>query len=116
MYVLCVSGMSPVAILSLNVVNGVLLFAGRLIVLRHMMQFPVMTYLKQVFSSALYPLSLFFICGIFIEKGLSDTVGMVLVIRLALSGVVALVALYFLYLNNRERQFIIKTIQSRIGR
>lgn len=115
-YVLCVSGMSPVAILSLNVVNGVLLFAGRLIVLRHMMQFPVMTYLKQVFSSALYPLSLFFICGIFIEKGLSDTVGMVLVIRLALSGVVALVALYFLYLNNRERQFIIKTIQSRIGR
>ena len=105
--------MSPISILSLNVVNGLLLFAGRLAVLRHIMQFPVIVYLKRVFVSALYSLLLLFLFGVFIENGISGENSITLLIRLFLSGIVVLVVLYFLYLNNRERQFIIKTIQSK---
>ena len=112
-YVLCIYGMSPISILSLNVVNGLLLFAGRLAVLRHIMQFPVIVYLKRVFVSALYSLLLLFLFGVFIENGISGENSITLLIRLFLSGIVVLVVLYFLYLNNRERQFIIKTIQSK---
>ena len=77
------------------------------------MQFPVIVYLKRVFVSALYSLLLLFLFGVFIENGISGENSITLLIRLFLSGIVVLVVLYFLYLNNRERQFIIKTIQSK---
>ena len=113
-YVLCTYGMSPVYILSLNVVNGLFLFAGRLYILRQMMNFPIKLYFSRVFVPAIFPLLLLFLLGLLIDNGISSLGFRALVIRLSFSCVATLAILYFMYLNYRERQFILRTIKSKI--
>lgn len=115
-YILCIYKMSPVFILSLNVLNGLLLFAGRLYVLKQMMSFPIKLYFSRVFVPAVFPLLLLFLSGLLIDVGISGHDFRILVIRLLFSIVSTLVILYFVYLNCRERQFILKTIKSKIKR
>lgn len=113
-YILCVYKMSPVFILSLNVLNGLLLFAGRLYILKQMMSFPIKLYLSRVFSSAVFPLLLLSLLGLLIDNGIPGHDFRILVIRLSFSIVATLTILYFVYLNCRERQFILRTIKSKI--
>ncbi len=113
-YVLCAYGISPVLVLSLNVINGLLLFVGRLYVLKQMMNFPIKLYFTRVFVPAIVPLLLLGLLGLLINHGLSGFDLKTLIIRLFFSCVIVLMVLYFMYMNYRERQFILKTIKSKI--
>lgn len=113
-YVFCMIGMNPVKVLVVNLIAGVLLYATRLVLLKHIMQFPIRPYIKKVLRPLIVP-SFLFVGIIVVCNKLGVEIGIIgLVIKLSLSFLLVILVSYFVYLNKEERCFVVNLLRKKI--
>ena len=114
-YIMCKMGYSPVVVFSLTVISYIVAYFVRLYLLKSIMQFPVLKYLKTIFLPLLLPV----ICLVAIQLLMSrfihldsiiwDTAVKVLLCLLLSAGI-----MYWLYFTKEERLYALGLIKKRI--
>ena len=113
--VLCNCGLSPEVILSANIVNVILLYLGRVYILKTKMDFPVMRYVRNVISPLFIPVSLFVLMAFTLEFTIPGQSILETLLRIGLSVLVVSVICYMLYLTQSERQFVATVVKKKVS-
>jgi O-antigen/teichoic acid export membrane protein len=110
-YFLCLIGMTPAYVLSINVVTVSIMYAARLLLLKKILGFPVKDYIKMVLIPLIIPILIFGCVSCILNKILlDDTIVLVLMKILIMIAVVSIVGFY-IYLNNDERLFVYSLVK-----
>lgn len=115
-YLLCLLGMNPVIVLSLNLVTGVVIYVARLLILKRILTFPVRSYIQQVIRPLWLPILLF--VGMILVNTvflLVDSM-MLNLCKIVLSVLLCALVGFCLYLNQDERRFVLSLVQSGFNR
>ena len=114
-YYMCKLGYSPVVVYSLTVVCYIVAYFVRLYLLRCIMQFPVMKYLKTVFLPLFLPVLLLLLFQLFLNWAVDiDSVIWDTVLKVLLSALFSAGIMYILYFTKEERQYAWGLIRKRL--
>lgn len=109
-YILCRLGVGPVHVLAMNVVTAAILYLARLVILKRIMAFPVMKFVKSVIAPLYIPFIvifvLLFINGFYLSNGTLVSVLLKVIIIMVLVCAVC----FWGYLNKNERQFVMSLV------
>lgn len=112
-YITCKMGLSPVQVVSLNIMNALLLFIGRLYMMNRLMNFNIIAYFRRILFPLVIPLIITFLSWKYVIYNLinEDLVGTIL-------SVVAIVVIFLIstlltYLNKEEKLYALNLLKIR---
>lgn len=111
-YLMCIMGYPPVTVYSLTVISYIVAYFVRLYLLRSIMEFPVLKFLKAVFLPLLLP----FICLVAIQYLLSlfvhlDSLIWDTAVKVLSCLIFSVAIMYCLYFTKDERQYALRLIR-----
>lgn len=115
-YILCKIGFNPVAILSFNIINCMLMYIARLFILKRIMKFPIKLFIRKTIVPLIFPLLLLTIISYNIEIIQLGKSAVTIITRIILTFGLSSTICYLLYLTKEEKSFISNMIKNRIKR
>ena len=112
-YLLCMLGLDPVLVFSLNLVTAVVVYVARLMILERILDFPVRSYICQVVKPLIFPILLF--TGMSILNAIYLQVDSVTInlSKILVTVIICALVGFYLYLNKDERHFIVSLAKSK---
>lgn len=112
-YLLCGLGYNPIVALSINVVSATLMYFARLIILKKLMNFPVLDFSKRVIFPLIVPL-LFLLILCIVNKTIQFDFTLLLTIsKIVVFVLFVIIICFYLYLDKQERSFVQTLIKKR---
>lgn len=111
---LCYCGLSPEIILTANIVNVILLYLGRIYILKTKMDFPVMRYVRNVVTPLFIPISLFVVMAWALRFMLPGESVVETLMKTGLSVLIVIAVCFMLYLTQSERQFVVSAVREKV--
>lgn len=111
-YLLCSMGFDPVYVLAMNVVTAFALYLARLIILKRIMAFPVMRFLKSVIFPLYLPLLAIVFLLLVNDFYLSSGEIVIVLLKAIIIMIIICVVSFFGYLNKNERNFVMSLIKN----
>lgn len=113
-YIMCKMGYSPVVVYALAVVSYVVAYFVRLYLLRNIMQFPVLEYLKNIFVPLLLPaICLFVVQFLLINNIQLDSLIGDAVVKVLLCVFFSTTIMFGLYFSKEERKYALDLLRKR---
>lgn len=107
--ILCFCGFSPEIILTANIVNVIMLYLGRVYILKTRMDFPVMRYVKNVIFPLFLPICILVMMAIALQIIIPGESIIVILLKVVLSILIVAIVCYILYFTQSERQFVVSS-------
>ena len=112
-YVFLKLGYSPLIVFYISLVIAVICFFMRLWIVRQLMEFPVMEYIVKVFGTCLIVCSMSLILPLAAHLTLEESLISVIMVCLV-SLLSSMVSVYFIGMDNKEKQFVWNIINKKI--
>ena len=112
-YLLCMLGLDPVLVFSLNLVTAVVVYVARLLILERILDFPVRSYIGQVVKPLLFPMLLFIGMSVLNAIYLQVDSVMLNLSKILVTVIICALVGFYLYLNKDERHFIVSLAKSK---